>query len=98
MGALYKYIANGKIKGAALDVLTCESLNFSCPGQKKLDEEIQLDCLEELLYVEKLNRFDNVIITPHIAYETQDAINYILEKTMENIKNIINGDKMCRIV
>lgn len=98
LGALYKYIANGKIKGAALDVLTCESLNFSCPGQKKLDEEIQLDCLEELLYVEKLNRFDNVIITPHIAYETQDAINYILEKTMENIKNIINGDKMCRIV
>ncbi len=98
LGALYKYIANGKIKGAALDVLTCESLKFSCPGQKKLDEEIQLDCLEELLYVEKLNRFDNVIITPHIAYETQDAINYILEKTMENIKNIINGDKMCRIV
>ena len=98
LGALYKYIANGKIKGAALDVLTCESLNFSCPGQKKLDEEIQLDCLEELLYVEKLNRFDNVIITPHIAYETQDAIDYILEKTMENIKNIINGDKMCRIV
>ena len=98
LGALYKYIANGKIKGAALDVLTCESLNFSCPGQKKLDEEIQLDCLEELLYVEKLNKFDNVIITPHIAYETQDAIDYILEKTMENIKNIINGDKMCRIV
>ena len=98
LGALYKYIANGKIKGAALDVLTCENLNFSCPGQKKLDEEIQLDCLEELLYVEKLNRFDNVIITPHIAYETQDAIDYILEKTMENIKNIINGDKMCRIV
>ena len=34
LGALYKYIANGKIKGAALDVLTCESLNFSCRVRK----------------------------------------------------------------
>lgn len=98
LGALYKYVENGKLKGVALDVLTCENVNTKCAGFDKFKDELSLDCLNELLYVEKLNGFDNVIITPHIAYETHDAIDYILEKTMENIKNIVNGDKMCRIV
>lgn len=95
---LYKYLENGRIKGAALDVLTCENINFNCKNLSKELGEAPLSCLNEALYIEKLNKFDNVIITPHIAYETQDAIDYILDKTMENIKNTIVGDKMCRVV
>lgn len=97
VAALYKHVENGRIKGAALDVLTCESVCFNC-SQFSQKMNGNMDCLNEALYVEKLMKYDNVIITPHIAYETQDSIDYILEKTMENIKNIIVGDKLCRIV
>lgn len=96
--ALCKYFENGKIKGIALDVLTCEGLCFSDNDAPEHIEAMHLDCMIEVRCVEKLSKYDNVIITPHIAYETQDAIDYILEKTMENIRNTINGDKMCRIV
>ena len=59
---------------------------------------LSLHCLNEAFYLKKKKKYDNVIITPHIAYETQDAIDFILEKTMENIKRTINGDKLCRVV
>ncbi len=97
VAALYRQIENKRLKGTALDVLACENVCFNCyQFSQKMNGN--MDCLNEALYVEKLTKFDNVIITPHIAYETQDSIDYILEKTMENIKNIIIGDKLCRIV
>jgi len=96
--ALYNQMENKRIAGAALDVLTCESLCFNCYQLSQKMNGNNLDCFKEALYVEKLTKSGNFILTPHIAYETQDSIDYILEKTMENIKNIIVGDKLCRIV
>lgn len=98
VAALYRQVESSRIKGVALDVLTCESVCLSCYQLSDKMDGKNLDCLNEALYVEKLMKYSNVIITPHIAYETQDAIDYILEKTMENIKDIISGDKLCRIV
>ena len=98
LAALYKHVEAGKIRGVALDVLACERVSFQCTNLADKLYGALLDCLSEALYVEKLSKHENVIITPHIAYETQDSIDYILEKTMENIRKTINGDKMCRIV
>ena len=33
----------------------------------------------------------NVLVTPHIAYKTQDAIDYILKTTMISIKDNLKG-------
>ena len=54
--------------------------------------------MQDVEYVHKLAKLDNVIITPHIAYDTVDAVNYILEKTMNQIKKVIKGDRTDRIV
>lgn len=96
--ALYKYFERGKIAGIALDVLACEDVCMQCFELTQKMDDVPFDCLLEAQYIEKLSKYDNVLLTPHIAYETQDAIDYILEKTMENIRNTIKGDNMCRIV
>ncbi len=40
---------------------------------------------------------DNVIITPHIAYNTNDSVNYLLEKTFNNIRDYLKGLKTNRV-
>ena len=88
--ALNEALENKKIKGAALDVLTCEAENFKCEEfAKKLGRN--LACAKEVQLVSKMAQMPNVIITPHIAYETQDAIDYILEMTFRGVLDCIKG-------
>lgn len=95
--ALFDAIESKKLGGAALDVLTCESINFGCQNLTQKLNSAPLNCLNEALYVERLSKFDNVIITPHIAYDTQDSVNLILEKSMSAVKDVISGGKATRI-
>lgn len=95
--ALYEAIENKKLGGAALDVLTCESINFGCKNLQQKLSSVPMDCLNEAIYVDKLSKFDNVIITPHIAYDTQDSVDYILDVTMRAVMDVINGGKMARV-
>ncbi len=88
--ALYNAIVSQRIGGAALDVVACESYSFKCSQfSKKLGED--MTCLKEAETVNKLVAFPNVIVTPHIAYETQDAVNYLLEMTFRGILDSIKG-------
>lgn len=96
--AMYEALEHKKLSGAALDVLTCESINFGCKNLAEKLNSAPMDCLNEAIYVGKLAKFDNVIITPHIAYDTQDSVDYILDKTMRAVMNVINGGKVERIV
>lgn len=96
--ALFEFIENKKLGGAALDVLTCESINFGCQNLAQKLSSVPMDCLNEAIYVEKLSKFDNVIITPHIAYSTQDSIDYILSITMNALMDVIHGGKSHRVV
>jgi D-lactate dehydrogenase len=38
-----------------------------------------------------LLRFPNVIVTPHIAYNTEDAVRRIIETTLDNIRAFGRG-------
>lgn len=96
--SLYNFVENKKIKGVALDVLTCESMSFGCMNYDEKLGDASLDCITEIEYVKKLAKFNNVLITPHIAYDTVDAVNYILEESMNLIKAVIKGDMTRRIV
>lgn len=91
--ALYEALVNNTIQGAALDVVVCESLSFKCENySERLGDN--LDCVKEAEIVKKLADMRNVIVTPHIAYETQDAIDYILETTFKSILEIIKSGKI----
>lgn len=88
---LHYAITKGAIKGAALDVVTCEAYSFKKCSNKDHVLYADFDCIEEARLVEELSHNPEVIITPHIAYETQDAIDYILEVTFIAISDIIKG-------
>jgi D-lactate dehydrogenase len=93
---LYDVLKSGHLKGAALDVLTCESYSFAC--NKLAQNEPSQSCVIEVEAAQKLAQLSNVIITPHIAYETQDSINYILEETFTGIMDFISGGSSHRVV
>lgn len=88
----------GLVAGAGLDVMTCEQLTFKCEGPCDVEEFNSLTCVEELKIVKEIINMPNVIITPHIAYETQEAIDYILEKSMNAIREYFKGSGIDRVV
>lgn len=96
--SLYKHVESGKIKGVALDVLTCEHISFACDKLASQLGKDSLECANEVKYVKKLLDFNNVIVTPHIAYDTQDSVDYILEVAMRSISDVIYGGKTSRVV
>lgn len=73
--ALIPALKSGKLGGAALDVLEGEEGVFYYDYRKKTIESKLLLQLQEL---------PNVIITPHIAYYTEHALNDIVENTIIN--------------
>ncbi|HEX2966556.1 MAG TPA: D-lactate dehydrogenase VanH [Syntrophorhabdaceae bacterium] len=73
--ALIKALENGKLGGAALDVLEGEEglFYYDCT-QKPIDNQFLL----------RLQTMPNVIITPHTAYYTARALRDTVEKTIVN--------------
>lgn len=88
---LYKHLTEGKIKGAALDVVACQYINFRCKDLGNALNEAPLICAKENNFMTQMAKLPNVIITPHIAYDTQDAVEYILQSTIDQIRDIIKG-------
>ena len=96
--SVVKYLKNGKLKGFAMDFLTCDKISYACSNVLPSEASSGGSCTSSNKYFEELLSFENVIVTPHIAYFTQEAVDLILKKTFENIKKALQGDKMCRVV
>lgn len=93
---LYNAISKGAVKGAAIDVVVCEEENFKCTHFLE-KSKINLECAEEVKIVQQLIKLPNVIVTPHVAYETQDAIDHILQVSIIGILDCIKGGSSYRI-
>lgn len=85
--ALYKYLESGKVKGAGLDILE----NDYCSKKTKEPGNETMSTKNNFSITRKLMRMPNVIITPHLAYNTNEYVDYVLETTMNNIKDYLKG-------
>ena len=88
--ALFNALVNKKILGAGLDVLeneqTITDVDYML-GINRLDKL----ALEQTIINSRLFQLDNVILTPHIAYNTKEAVERILSTTVNNIKQFGMG-------
>lgn len=89
--ALAEALADGKVAAAGLDVL---------PEEPAIREEAELlrsrfreqHDPEALLTSHVLLRQPNVLITPHSAFNTREAVGRILDTTVQNIASFVRGE------
>ena len=86
---LVQALKNGTLAGAGLDVLEEEGGmkdELELLSKKNLSEEK----LKTALYGHILINMPNVLITPHNAFNSKEALERIINTTIENIKGFVN--------
>lgn len=93
--ALAEFATNGKFRGIALDVVACPDVNSDKNGER---ERSSVFCVETSKSVQELSKLPNVILTPHMAYNTQESVDYILKVTFENLSDYVTGGRKNRVI
>ena len=86
--ALFEALENKRLAGAGLDVIE---------GEELIKEEHELLHETEnpkkwamIVRNKKIFKMDNVVFTPHNAFNSKEALMRILDTTIENIKAYLN--------
>lgn len=95
--ALYEALSSNKIFGAGLDVLEAENI-LTKPETIVDFDYLTNDYIRQTLINERLLKLHNVVITPHIAYNTKEAQDRILNITMNNIASFYEGKIVNNVV
>lgn len=90
-GALVKALQTGKVSGAGLDVLEAEIYMGKELDLLRLEDSSEED-IDTVLHNQYLIEHSNVIITPHNAFNTQEALERIFDVTGENIQSFAKGE------
>jgi len=88
--ALYDAMKSGKFYGVGLDVCEDEKL-LENPDIAMKSDDIDVDTVQRLLMTKALIEFDRVIMTPHNAFHSKEALKRIQKTTAENINSYAQG-------
>ncbi len=81
--ALHYALNNGIFAGAGLDVFEGEELVQE--ENQMLTRNVPVEKLQALLQKNILLKMENVILTPHMAFDSVEAVERILQTTVDNI-------------
>ncbi len=88
--ALLWALDEGIIAGAGLDVIEGEEL--IAEERLLLRQDVAADQLQAAIRGHVLLRRENVVITPHIAFDSQEALQRILDTTADNLDGFMAGE------
>lgn len=97
VSALVRALKSGKLRGAGLDVLPQEPL-LKDEAEIFRSERYSEPELRTVLASNVLLQFPNVLVTPHNAYNTEDAVGRIITTTLGNIEGFAHGARQNVIV
>lgn len=90
LAALLDVLQTGRLRAAGLDVLPEESL-LRDEAEVFRSPNVTPKALRSLVGIHALQRLPNVLITPHVAYNTDEALGRIIDTTVANIEAFLSG-------
>ncbi len=88
--ALIEALDSGKLRGVALDVFEGEAL--VAEENLLLRRQAPPEQLQSVLETRALLRRENVVLTPHIGFYSEEALGRIMETTIGNIRGFLSGE------
>lgn len=89
--ALVRALTAGRLAGAGLDVVADEPLLREESEIFRAGRDLGVEELRSLAATNMLLKLPSVVVTPHIAYNTQEAVHRILATTVRNIEAYAAG-------
>lgn len=88
--ALIEALDSGKLRGVALDVFEGEAL--VAEENLLLRRQARPEQLQSVLETRALLSRENVVLTPHIGFYSEEALGRIMETTIANIRGFLSGE------